>query len=744
MSEPLRNLFLILLLLLVAGTLHAYPLVEEPSGLVCDEDSAMGADLERATRSLDAAQYQKALEIYFLWLPRIMEKRWLPLEARVRINLGLTFDSLGDPAQAAAELNRALQISVALSDLRGIGKALLNLGPTLRKLGRPELARQALEASLFVWWKLEDQVSLKLALANLAQVSTDLGDEEEAQRNIETALNLPGDPGQIACLPLVQACVSGQVGDLQSSIEEAARGSEWSAKVGDPEAFLLSQLLLANNLAMQGDLETAYKHVVKALEQVELQGDAVTVGELKAKLMDKHALAYAMAVTLSAELGRPAESFVYAEQARARALLDQFSRAHQGSAEDHRDLRSQVQTMEKVRAALLEQIREENRKTLAQQDEALLTRLEKEVDELQAEQANLRVVIEIMSPGLQSAGSSSIGIESVQAVLDRETTLVMYFVSQETIPGQKSRGIYAWVLRKEDLHLVPLITPSGEVARKIALLRQRLESREPERPLSAELYQELLAPLVPHIRGRRLILIPHGVLHQLPFTVLWNAEKKRYLVDEYVLSQAPSASVLVHLARRGTPAGGGILVLGDPDGSLPYAAKEVRAVAALHGVQPLIGSAATEDAVLHAGGYSILHLAAHGSYDSVHPFSSRIDLAPGGDHDGRLELQEMLDLKLDGTSLVVLSGCRTQAEEASEGDELAGFPRVLLLAGARSVVASLWRVDDRSTAFLMESFHRHLRKGRGVAEALREAQIDTRGRYSDPYDWAAFSVMGWW
>ena len=748
MDKFLGKLVPILLLLLAAeAPLGAAVLVEEPRGPVCDEDSTMaatiGSEFDQALASLNAGQYQKALRIYLQWLPRIMEKGWLPVEARVRLEMGLAFDGLGDPAQAAAELNRALQLYFGLGDLRGVGHALLNLGTVMRKLGRLDLARQSLEASVLVWWKLRDDASLKLALANLAQVNNDLGNATEARHDIQTALDMSEDSGgEQACLLLSQACVTGQAGDLQTSTDEAIRGSERGLETGDPEAALWGQLIVANNLAMQGHLEAAYGYVVKALEQAELQESGVTAGELKTKIMDRHADAYAMAVTLSAELGRPAESFLYAEKARARALLDQFSQSHHDQALETPDLRSQLQAMTEIRTSLRAQIREERLKSLAQQDAARLARLQKAMDDLQADQAALRVRIEVMSPEPRASGAASVGIEDVQAVLDRETSLVLYFVSEETIPSQKSGGIYAWILRKDGLDLVPLTAPTAEVARKIILLRRLLENREPQSALAAELYQDLFAPLVPYIRSSRLILIPHGVLHQLPFAALWNAKRKRYLIDEYVLGQAPSAGVLVRLSHRGIPAGKGVLVMGNPDGSLPYAAQEARKIAAIHGVRALLGHEATEDSIQQADGFGILHIAAHGSYDPAHPLFSRIDLAPGQESDGRLELQEILELNLEGTSLAVLSGCRTQAEAPSAGDELAGLPRALLLAGARRVVAGLWNVDDRSTAFLMERLHRHLKDRMRAAEALRRAQIETRARYPHPYDWAGFFVTG--
>jgi CHAT domain-containing protein len=243
------------------------------------------------------------------------------------------------------------------------------------------------------------------------------------------------------------------------------------------------------------------------------------------------------------------------------------------------------------------------------------------------------------------------------------------------------------------------------------------------------------------------MLIPHGVLHYVPFAALHDRATDRYLVDDFTLTYAPSASVLRFLHAKESPVDGGALVLGDPAttfGSLPGAAQEATTVARILGTTPHLGTEARESLLydLHAE-TDLVHLAAHGIYDPLNPLFSRIALASGGAHDGNLTVQDILSsLDLTGVNLVVLSACRSAVGARSGGDEVVGLTRALLYAGTPGVISTLWNIDDTASAGLMEEFYRRLAGGASVAEALRQAQLAVKERYADPRYWAAFTLNG--
>jgi CHAT domain-containing protein len=110
--------------------------------------------------------------------------------------------------------------------------------------------------------------------------------------------------------------------------------------------------------------------------------------------------------------------------------------------------------------------------------------------------------------------------------------------------------------------------------------------------------------------------------------------------------------------------------------------------------------------------------------------------------DGLLETREVWNLRLEHADLVTLSACETQLGEMSAGDDLVGLSRAFIYAGTPTLVASLWNVQDDSTAYLMERFYGYLKDGMGKAAALRQAKLDTMEVYPSPYHWAAFTLIG--
>jgi CHAT domain-containing protein len=346
-------------------------------------------------------------------------------------------------------------------------------------------------------------------------------------------------------------------------------------------------------------------------------------------------------------------------------------------------------------------------------------------------------------------------LRAVQTALPADSTLVSYYVS--------GLLVHAWVVEKEAFHYVALPLRPQDLPAALCWadaighragdrgVRRISSGCAGEAARSEDLYTKLIAPLAAHIRHRKLVLVPHDVLHYLPFAALRNPATGRYLMEEYRLTYVPSASVLGFLRGEESPAAGRALVLGAPtvlDPSLkplPAAEREAEAVARLFGARPLL-AAATEGR-LHglSGKVDLVHIAVHGIYEPRDPQFSRIALAPDKDHDGNLEVHEILsDLDLSGVNLVVLSACETARGERSGGDEVTGLTRAFLHAGSPAVISTLWNIHDDASAVLMEDFYRRLLAGAPTAEALRQAQLGLlhNPRYSDPYFWAAFNLTG--
>jgi hypothetical protein len=234
----------------------------------------------------------------------------------------------------------------------------------------------------------------------------------------------------------------------------------------------------------------------------------------------------------------------------------------------------------------------------------------------------------------------------------------------------------------------------------------------------------------------RVIVVPHASAHGLPWTLLsrdWVGRDGQ----PPVVSTVPALALLDRLHRRPPAKGTAAVVVGNPTGDLPQAEAEAHAVASILGSQPLTGSAATRAAVTTAvPAARTLHLACHAGFQRGTPLDSYITLA-----DGPWYARDALTARLNA-DLLVLSGCETGISEALSGDELAGITQAFLHAGARTLVVSLWPVDDASTAVLMRSFHEHRHAGADVAQALAAAAERLRRLGYHPWHWAAFQAVG--
>ena len=195
---------------------------------------------------------------------------------------------------------------------------------------------------------------------------------------------------------------------------------------------------------------------------------------------------------------------------------------------------------------------------------------------------------------------------------------------------------------------------------------------------------------------------------------------------------------------------------------LPYTRTEVGSIASLFGSQPVrtyLGKEATEERVKALGkDVRIVHFATHGLLNDDFPLNSALALTipeqlSDDRENGLLQVWEIFEsVRLDA-DLVVLSACQTAAGQAQFGEGLIGLSRAFQYAGARSVLATLWSVSDRTTAELMSRFYRHMRSGKTWDEALRAAQLElihgeVKNEWgiaaSSPYYWAAFQVIGDW
>lgn len=310
--------------------------------------------------------------------------------------------------------------------------------------------------------------------------------------------------------------------------------------------------------------------------------------------------------------------------------------------------------------------------------------------------------------------------------------------------------LLAWVVRRGAIRGVTIDAGRADLDARVEALRGSIFRRARDSTeLARALHALLLAPLA-LAPGERLLVVPHGPLHYLPFQALHDGAG--YLVERHAIAYAPSAGVGLQLAQRRGSGPVTLVAFGNPRNepryALPAAEREVRQIAALFPQQSVyLQEAATGSRFRQsAGGGALLHLATHAEVDLVDPLSSRILLAPEGRDTGFLSAREIYGLDLRRTDLVTLSACETGLGRIERGDEIAGFTRAFLNAGAATLLVSLWPVSDASTELLMSTLYRELAAGRPAAEALQAAQLAVRAqpRFAHPFYWAPFDLVGDW
>ena len=351
---------------------------------------------------------------------------------------------------------------------------------------------------------------------------------------------------------------------------------------------------------------------------------------------------------------------------------------------------------------------------------------------------------------------ATVGASEVASTLHEGEALVEYLIDAD--------GALAFVVTPRGIRAVSLPTTRGGLRRTIAfatsvLARRDSAGRELWRGPLSTLYAQLVAPLERSgaLAGvKRLIVVPHGELHHVPFAALVAGESRGFLVEKYDIAYVPSASVLARLRERAIPAPGRsakVLAFAPLEGRLPGAEAEVEAIGRLHGSRATIvsGAAATEGALRELAGaqrHSVVHIATYGVLNRHNPLFSFVELAADSADDGRLETHEVFALRMSA-DLVILSACQTglsagAREDVPAGDDWVGLVRAFLFAGADRVIATHWAVDDRATAVLMTRLHESLVVGTEPSAALAAVQRSMLREpdMRDPYLWAAFAVSG--
>lgn len=337
------------------------------------------------------------------------------------------------------------------------------------------------------------------------------------------------------------------------------------------------------------------------------------------------------------------------------------------------------------------------------------------------------------------------GLHVVRNTLKPNETLVEYHSLE--------KSIIVWVIRNEGLKGYTLPIARADMDAAVTDFRNAIVRRRPTAiTYGDKLYALLIAPL--GLRADdKLIIVPHGALHYLPYQALHGPDG--FLIQRHAIALEPSASVAVQLATRERQVASNLVAFGNPTiapaYALPGAEAEVRGIAPLFARQEVfLQSNATRVSFReNAPAGRVLHVATHAEADTIDPLHSRILLAPAtqpADGPDSLLAKDIYNLKLNNVSLVTLSACETGLGRIARGDEILGFTRAFFYAGATSLIVSMWPVADESSALTMRTFYSQLADGHEAIDAMRTAQLAVmqNPRFAHPFFWAPFDLMGGW
>jgi len=473
----------------------------------------------------------------------------------------------------------------------------------------------------------------------------------------------------------------------------------------------------------EGNLKEAIGFYEKAVEIIEQQRSTISIEASKIGFVgDKQAVYHRLIASLYTDK-QFAKAFEYVERSKSRALVDLLAGKTDFAVKS---------------AGKEEQVR--NVLAASFKSEADVLSLDKNLDKSQSRSIGVkaRQNLQQEAPELASLVTVvSAPIADIKSFIPRGETLIEYYYH--------GSDMYAFILSAAGLQNVRL--HSSGLAEEVAAFRKSLENPRSQATLmlAGKLYQRLFKPLEGALQDRNLIIVSHGLLHYIPMNALHDG--KQYLIDRYKIRLMPSASAMKYLGEKKNDKRGGILALGNPDlgdprHDLAFAQKEaVEVVKTWPNSRVLVRKEATEAALRRNGaGFNYIHFATHGQFSPDSPLQSALLLAPDAQSNGLLTVDKLYSMQL-GANLVTLSACETGLSKVANGDDLVGLTRGFLYAGASSVVASLWKVDDLATAYLMIRFYRGMQQA-DKQDALRKAQLETRRKYPHPYYWASFQLTG--
>ena len=690
--------------------------------LKCSKEVGNRAGEGKAYCNLGNAYYnlgyfQKAIEYHERDLRISKELGDRVGEGRAFNNLGINYHSLGDFQESIEYHERHLKISKEVGDRSGEGKAYGNLGNAYYRLGDFQNAKEYHERHLEIAKEVGDRTGEGKAYGNLGNAYNSLGDFQKAVEYHERDLKIAKEEGDRAgegkaCSNLGNAYH--YLGDFQKAIVYHERDLKYSKEVGDRAGEATAYCNLGNAYKSQGDLQKAihyYKNSVIAFDYI--RGSLIANDEWKIGLGSTYDNVNLMLWVLQFLQGKVVEALLTADHGRAQALNDllEFKYGLKGS-------RSELGTLSATTPDILSYL-PSNTAFIGINKKGIVLWVNEKGKEIKTRESDINISITTYFQSLLETTRQEIGVKANVNCEDRS-------------------------LRNQ----------SDKKLAEERFSKPRSYSSCFERKSLQTWYNVVIDPIRDLLDGDEVVIAPQGPLCLAPYAAFMDL-KSKYLCETFRIRLLPSLSnlQLIQNCPADWHSKTGVLLVGDPWvqevttlEQLEWAEKEVQMIEEILQTEPLVGKQATKDEVLRRiSSVALVHIAAHGEMET-----GEIALAPNTNpssvdtarEDYLLTMKDVLKAQIRAR-LVVLSCCHSACGEVkSEG--VVGIARAFLGAGARSVLVSLWAIDDEATMEFMEFFYRQLVNGKSASEALNEAMKSMResDRFSAVKYWAPFVLIG--
>ncbi|MEW6410224.1 MAG: CHAT domain-containing tetratricopeptide repeat protein, partial [Nitrospirota bacterium] len=719
---------------------------------------ASEAYLKASNLARASGNYQKGI-LFGTKATEIGEKINNPeIQARASIFTALSYIKVADHERARLLLEKGAVLASQL-DMKGLeAKAYEHMGNIYRKLSNPQKALEYHKKAYSVYERLvaaveepevspttkkgrkraERRFSDPRFVRNFIDVAIAIGNTYKNLDDYASALDYfdkalfyaQGIKDKELKAYMSIGDIYFRKGNYHKALEYHKKSCELSDSINIPWLTISTYSKAATDYRMLGKLENAIDHYKKAIDAIEDTRTMLQSEEMRSSFFEQTTKTYDGMISTLMALGKTEDAFNFSERVRARTFLDilgnkiDLSRGKATSlAEEEIELRRKINALQlKLEETDDIEIKNELDETKRQYNR-FLERLRKE----DLEHASL-VSVEPFT------------IKDVQSLLEPEKTLIEFHV----LKGMTIR----WTIKKNSMQSVTIKHSRKDILEKVNSLRESISDISSEdrfKAVSRELYSILIKDAGIK-KGDELIIVPHDLLHYLPFHAFVTPEG-RYLIEDHIISYLSSASLIRFTAEKRKKIGENVLAFGNPDLGNPvynlrYAEREAKEIARIYPKSEIyLRKDATESrAKERPNRYSILHFASHGEFSEQNPMESSLRLARDEREDGNLSTEEIFRLNINA-SLVVLSACETAIGRISSGDEIIGLTRAFIYAGTPSIITTLWKVNDKTTFMLMRDFYQNLKTMR-KAEALRTAQNNLMKNYHHPFFWGAFVLTG--